>query len=486
MALRGATALVVGIVAASAIAAAGWFLLRDSGPEGPVAPVADPGEGSPVEAPTGVPAASAGAKTGPTAPDVEDGDPDDESDLDRDPSGESGGASAEDILAALARGGPQDWLDAERLIAIAGTDDPRVTAALLKAMSDGRWRLKAAGMAKHLKDPAALALFLELARADGDENTRAAALMACAHMGGSGVQETVVELLRSARPGGILAATAATALGTLGTPDATRVLLESLRQSLGSAQQATFVAALGSIRDPEALAILTTMLADQATDPGMRTALVTALGRTGDPSVVGVLLDVARGDAPESLKFEAYRALGRVGTPEAAEALLNVLHGGDNLHKQEAATALQQITSKGAAPLLEQALDTPVAPELRSYIMDALGRIGSKTSVAPLAKIAGDTAQPVGDRTASMRALGTIGDSAGADPALKLLENEPRADPALRMAALGTLSVTATAADVARIEELLKTTPKGTPEWIHLDAILRSLKAGGGASMPLR
>ena len=127
-----------------------------------------------------------------------------------------------------------------------------------------------------------------------------------------------------------------------------------------------------------------------------------------------------------------------------------------------------------------------MAPELRSYIMDALGRIGSKTSVAPLAKIAGDTAQPVGDRTASMRALGTIGDSAGADPALKLLENEPRADPALRMAALGTLSVTATAADVARIEELLKTTPKGTPEWIHLDAILRSLKAGGGASMPLR
>jgi HEAT repeat protein len=485
MALRGVAALLVGTLAAAAIAAAGWFLLRDSGPGAPVAPA--PGIGSGDGEPTPIaPVASpsnGGGKAG--APDVEDGDPDDDSDLDRDPSGESGGASAEDILAALARGGPQDWLDAERLIAIAGCDDPRVTEALLKAMSDGRWRLKAASMAKHLKDPAALARFLELARADGDENTRSAALLACANMGGSGVQETVMDVLRAARPGSILAATAATALGTLGTPDATRVLLESLRQSLGSPQQATYVAALGEIRDPEAIAILTTMLADQATDANMRSALVTALGRTGDPSVVPTLLEVARGDSPETLKFEAYRALGRVGSPEAVDALLNVLAGGDNLHKQEAATALQQVTAKAAAPLIEQALDRPVVPELRSYLIDTLGRIGSKSSVPLLSKIAGDAAQPPGDRVASIRSLGAIADPGGAEPALRILE-EPRTEPALRMAALGTLSSTATAADIARIEELLKSTPKGTPEWVHLDAILRSLKAGGTSSPMLK
>ena len=478
MALARAFVIVAGTAAAAAVAGAGWFLLRDSASARPLPPVGvaetDGGGAGRTAAP---PAAGVGATKG--APAVEDGDPDDESDLDRDPAGESGGATAEEILAALARGDAQGWLDAARLLSINGSADPRVTDALLKAMSDDRWRIKAAEMAKHLKDPAALARFLELARADGNEVTRAAALMACAGIGGPGVHEAAVELMRSARPGSILAATAAGALGTLGTPDAARVLVESLREALGTPRQGAFLEALGRIHDPEALGIVTAMVADAGTDPAMRLALVTALGRTRDPAVVSTLLDVARGESPDALKFEAYRALARVGSPEAVGALLDVLHGGDNHHKAEVATALQQITGIGAAPLLEQALDKPMAPELLAYVVEALGRTKSKTSVAPLSKIAADTSLSAGLRAASVRSLGAIGDPAAASPVLDILEKEPRGDPALRMTALGTLSATATEADIPRVEALLASATKGSPEWVHLDAILKSLKAGG-------
>ena len=484
MALARAFVIVAGTAAAAAVAGAGWFLLRGPAEVRPLPSSEGPGvEGTGEASAKAVPAPAAGGAAAKGAPAVEDGDPDDESDLDRDPAGETGGATAEEILAALARGDAQGWLDAARLLSIAGSSDPRVTDALLKAMADDRWRIKAAEMAKDLKDPAALARFLELARADGNENTRAAALMACAAMGGAGVHEAAVELMRSARPGSILAATAAGALGTLGTPDAARVLVESLREALGTPRQGTFLEALGRIHDPEAIGILTAMATDAGTDPTMRVALVTALGRTQDPAVVNTLLDIARGESPDALKFEAYRALARVGSPEAVGALLDVLHGGENQQKAEVASALQQITGKGAAPLLEQSLDKSMPPELRSYVIDALARIASKTSVAPLAKIASDASQPVGDRTASIRALGAIGDPAAAVPSLDILEKEPRGDPAMRMAALGTLSRTATAADIPRIEALLAAATKGSPEWIHLDAILKSLKAGRSSSL---
>src|SRR5688572_4925049 len=166
MALARAFVILAGTAAAAAVAGAGWFLLREPAEARPLPPngvggVDGIGEKSVIGAPS--PAAGGVAVKGP--PVVEDGDPDDESDLDRDPSGDTGGATAEEILAALARGDAQGWLDAARLLSIAGSSDPRVTDALLKAMADDRWRIKAAEMAKDLKDPAALARFLELARA---------------------------------------------------------------------------------------------------------------------------------------------------------------------------------------------------------------------------------------------------------------------------------------------------------------------------------
>src|SRR5258706_13236688 len=98
---------------------------------------------------------------------------------------------------------------------------------LLDAMKDGQFRHRAANLAKFLKDPAALARFLEIAKGTDDESTRGAALQASAVMGGPGGFEAASELLRNSRPGGILCANAASALRTLGRTEAAPPLVDS-------------------------------------------------------------------------------------------------------------------------------------------------------------------------------------------------------------------------------------------------------------------
>jgi len=369
------------------------------------------------------------------------------------------------------------------MLSVGGSADPRVTDALIRALQDGRFRGRAADLARFLKDPGALGRFLDVARAEGDDGTRAAAVRACAGLGGTGVFEAVTEILRSAKPGGMLAAAAAGALGTMGTPDAARVLLESLRESLGTPRQSLFAEALSRVKDPEALAELARMAGDAATDPRLRSALVEALGRSGSAEAVPELLKIARSDADPSLRADVFRALARVGSPEAVEELLNVLHGADNGQKEQAAMAIREIKGKAAGPLLEKALAGPLQPELRAYVVEALGRSGSASSVEGLGKIATDGSEPEGLRRTALKSIGEIGAPAGAAVAFEVLESASKDDAPLRQTALGVLRSTATAADLPKVEKLLSQATANTPEWFHLEALAQGLKKGEGPSL---
>ena len=265
MATTRTLTVALGLAALLGAGAAGWFLLRP----GP-ASTASPGSGEGTRpAPDGEDGPGKGDGTGDPPPEragpvVIDG-PDDEREID--PDGPVGGATAEEILAA---GKARDWLAVERLLSISGSDDPRVTQLLLDALKDGQYRLKAASLAKHLKDPAALARFLEAAKGGGDENTRSAAILAAANMGGAGVFDAAAEILRSARPGSTLAGSAAGALGTLGTAEAARALVDCLRGAQGAAGVAPFVEALSRVRSPEGLAELGRLANDEGEDARLR------------------------------------------------------------------------------------------------------------------------------------------------------------------------------------------------------------------------
>jgi HEAT repeat protein len=474
---RTTTLLAVLALAAAGVGAAAWLLLRPDGrPSRGPGPDARTGEDAPAAPGPAEGGAAAGkGSAAPEAPD-EPFDPEDESDLDRAPHGPEGGATADEILAALARGDAQGWLEAARLLSIAGTDDPRVTDALLKALADGRFRNRAAELAAHLKDPAALGKFLAVATGDGDPGTRAVALLACAHMGGPGVLEAATEALRSDKGGSMLSNAAALALGVLGTPDAARVLVESLREAVGTSRQAALAEALSKIDDADSLAEVARLASDAGVDGRMRAALVEAMGRSRNPAVVPDLLRIARSDADPSLKADAYRALARIGTAEAVEELMNALHGGDDGMKMEAAMALREVQGKGAAPMLEKAAEGAVPQELRGYVVEALGRTGSASSVPVLGRIAGDADEPQGLRITALRAIASIGDPSGAAVAFSVLETSKREDAPLRQAALGVLAGSVAASDLPRLERLLQDAAPKTPEWFHLDGLVRRLK----------
>jgi HEAT repeat protein len=470
MPTRKSLAAALGVLAVLGAGAAGWFLLGAT-PDAPKArktPIVDPGP--PIKAPvTGIPSVPAPAgTTGRNKDDDDDRDPDTDA--------PEGGASAEDLLFWARKG---DWQEFERLLRISGSDDPRVTQFLLDALKDGEHRNWAAMLAKHLKDPAALAKFLEVAKSSADESTRSAALQASANIGGEGVFEAAADILRSAKPGGILFSSAAGALGTLGTPEATRALVDLLRGSLGTTRFPIMVEAIARVRNPEALAEIGRMANDEGQDPRFRETLIAALGQTKDPAVVPDLLKAAREGSTEEIRAAALTGLAMVGDHDAVQELVNLVRGDDEGKKLAAAMALQNVRNKAAGPLLEEALAGNLPEALRPYVVESLGYCGGKKSVEVLSKMLTERDEDNERlRVVTVRALGRIGDTSAGKAIVDALEGTPRSDAAFRREAFSALSTTATVEELPRIKRMFEEmTADKDPNWWILKGTVDALEA---------
>ncbi len=471
----------VGALGALALAVAGgtgWVLLspaKDAGSAAaPAAAPESPKAGREFSA-DGGPGTGAVAAPGPAKGPLEV-DPGDERDL----HGPEGGYSAEEILAAAAKG---EWMEVERMLAAGGSDDPRVRDAVLRGLADDRFRFKIADLVKYLKDPQVATLLLEAVRTEGNDYTRSAALRALAQVGGPGAVEAAADVLREAKPGSLLANNAALALGTLGTPEAARILVEGLRAAASGPGSAALREGLSRIRAPETLAALGEMLLDEAAPAAFRAALADALGRTRDPAVVNDLLKAVRDAGDEDLRHSCYRALAMVGSPEAARELLQVVQGAENDRRIEAARALAESTSRAVGPQIEEALRTPLDPVIRSYLVTALGRTGGPSSVEVLGKIVLEGTEEVGLRGAAARSLGQIGDG-GASPVLvEALEKAPpgKEGQPLRSRFLEALNETARPEELPRIQRLREAAPEQTPDWFVLTQLVERLKRPQGA-----
>jgi HEAT repeat protein len=220
------------------------------------------------------------------------------------------------------------------------------------------------------------------------------------------------------------------------------------------------------------------MASDEGIDARLRESLVAALGRTRNAAVVPDLLRLAKESEAPEVRHAALGALGMVGSPEGVQELLNVVQGGSAEDRAVAATALQGVKNKSAGPLLEQALQGSLPPELKGHVVAALGSAGGKSSLELLGKMARDGGEAPGLRGAAVRAIGEIGDSAGAAAVLDVLEGTPRTEASLRRQCATALQSVATSADLPRIDKILRGVPENTSEWYVLRGLSEALRTG--------
>ncbi len=126
----------------------------------------------------------------------------------------------------------------------------------------------------------------------------------------------------------------------------------------------------------------------------LRMAAATGLGRVGDPSVTGALVN-RLGDPDHRVRARSAAACGRIGDPRAVEALETLLEEGEHLEVRiAAAEALGEIGTEGALMvLLEDAGDSDES--VRRVIADSLGAFGSVTPVETLVGYLEDDSEAV-------------------------------------------------------------------------------------------
>lgn len=192
---------------------------------------------------------------------------------------------------------------------------------------------------------------------------------------------------------------------------------------------------LGATGQPGAARDLLPLLEDR--EPEVRAVAARALGRTGEASAAPPLLERLAGqrDVPVRVVASAVLRLG----PDAHPALAAALRAASPL---ERATAAEIAGLAGALPCTVDLLEGLVhdeAMEVRIRCARALGRLGPREAIDPLAAATGPV-EPRALRAVAARALGELGDPSAVPRLVTLLtvpEHHVAANAARALASLG-------------------------------------------------
>ncbi len=143
--------------------------------------------------------------------------------------------------------------------------------------------------------------------------------------------------------------------------------------------------ALGHSRNPDASLFLLGHLDDS--DPEVRHAVITALQDLGDRRAVVPLIGRIQ-EQRAALRRQAVRALGTLGDPRAASALIVALGDADAGVRAAAATSLGQLRAQDAVWSLGALLETETEPDVQAAALEALGHVGSPSSVEAILRAA--------------------------------------------------------------------------------------------------
>ncbi|GEM_PF-1143315 len=177
---------------------------------------------------------------------------------------------------------------------------------------------------------------------------------------------------------------------------------------------------LGHVGRRETAPAIAALLTDADSD--VRAVAARALGRIGDPvSAVPLLRSLSgRRSVPPQPVAQALMRLGSAAQP----ALETALYQADELVRATAIEVLGLVGAISATGLVEYTLRADPSVEVRVRAAGALGRLGTRSALAPLLS-AVEPVRPAALRAAATRALGDIG-SVAATSALAVLLGDPQ------------------------------------------------------------
>ncbi|MEM9070160.1 MAG: HEAT repeat domain-containing protein [Myxococcota bacterium] len=331
--------------------------------------------------------------------------------------------------------------------ALGALADLRASAALIQSLRDDSEpaRLAAVGALGRLAAPRAVQPLAELVRT-GDARSAQAALSALGNIGNAPALRAITGALTKRE----LRDTAMQVLSGHRAPELTALLGEALAQSRDDGQ-ATAIARVLSRRLSRQPAVDVAPALTSALEAGRGApeVLLRALARSGDPSVLVVLLEALQSDRDggnrNTQRGAALVALGdyfSIHPPDgrAADPLLAILGDVEPTHRAQVVRLLGQVGASRALPAIRPLLEHR-DPALRLAAVEAIGAIGDPQGADALLALL-DAREP----SVRFRAAQSLGNTASEDVVVALLTRLNDPEPTDRHAALlalgGTLEQT--------------------------------------------
>lgn len=278
--------------------------------------------------------------------------------------GELGSLEARTVLLDTVAGGEGQVAQAalQAVGGLAALDDRRRAVVLAKisagdVTSSFLYSLGRTGGSADVRDALVGAL------KNGDRNLQHAVTSALVRSGGPGTVPLLEQAANDTTLGKNARNAALNALGQAGTPEANAVLI-----SLAGSGNKGAISALRNVGTPEAVTTLTGLISSK--DTSQATAALAALGSIRTPEATEALITALDGE--KAVARQAVYSLGGRRSPEARAALLDIaLQGNDELRTAALGTLGYNATDREALPVIESALKS----ESSSVAMAAVGAL---------------------------------------------------------------------------------------------------------------
>ena len=238
----------------------------------------------------------------------------------------------------------------------------------------------------------------------------------------------------------------AEALGLRGKTEVVPLLIDylnSLRQNYELAdlwanqhlfldKRTAMVKLLGTLGDPQAIAVLSEQLDEPRGDVAV--AAVMALNQIGTAEAMEIILDGL--NRRRKVAHACIKAITQWNNDEATEALISGLSSPDQMLRRDAAQALGQLGDPHAVPALIERLDDSHSG-VQAAAIEALGTIGAPRALSPILQELKNPNSSV--REAAVRALSDLGDPAVLPALRERIKDENTRVHITATTALGTL-----------------------------------------------
>jgi len=324
---------------------------------------------------------------------------------------------AEAAVAALGKiGGSQAMGILVRARAEGGTD-------LRFAATDAYLRC-AEGLVAEGKMEQASAIYKELAGKNEAVIIRSAAIKGLADTGGQGAVTIVIAAMQD--PARMVRSTARGCVRTMRGEGITELFASEL-PGKSPAEQVLLIDALADRGDPAALPVITEL--SKSEDSDVRKTVLHAVGKLGDASSVGFLVQVAAGASSSEEKGAAMNSLTQLRGEGVVDAVVKSMQNSQASMRSQLIMVLLDRNAAGAVPALLAEAENPDS-NVRRAAFKALGRLAGPDDVTSLVKLLSQMQNDT-DRREAERATITVSRRIGdedirADAVLILLRNEER------------------------------------------------------------